>query len=134
MHFDSPYFFIFYCYSTCADIFYLDPTNEWSKRFAAEPGTGQLNPLKDSTYKVVNKVISEVASLFKDTYYHGGGDEPIYNCWNQDEGIRNYLKDHNATGVDLLDIFLQKEIKMIQDSKKTAILWEGKYIWMCNND
>lgn len=72
--------------------------------------------------------------MFEDSYYHGGGDEPIYNCWNQDEGIRSYLKDHNATGVDLLDIFLQKEIKMIQDSKKTAILWEGKYIWMCNND
>lgn len=115
---------------TCTGIHYLDETNEWSHRFAAEPGTGQLNPLKNKTYEIVNKVITEVASLFQDDYYHGGGDEPVYNCWNQDEGIRKYLKQHNATGVDLLAMFLQKELDMIHRSKKTAILWEGKSLFL----
>jgi hexosaminidase len=34
------------------------------------------------------------------------------------------MKLHNATGVDLLNIFLQKELTMIANSKKTPILWE----------
>ncbi|CAO3609085.1 unnamed protein product [Mucor hiemalis] len=110
--------------TTCTGIFYLDETNEWSNRFAAEPGTGQLNPLLNKTYEIVNQVITEVASLFPDGWFHGGGDEPIYNCWNQDEGIRNYQKTHNVTGVDLLGIFLKKELEIISNSKKTAILWE----------
>lgn len=110
--------------TTCAGIFYLDETNEWSNRFAAEPGTGQLNPLLNKTYEIVNDVITEVASLFHDGWFHGGGDEPIYNCWNQDEGIRNYQKEHNVTGVDLLGIFLKKELEIISNAKKTAILWE----------
>lgn len=64
--------------------------------------------------------------MFSDDWFHGGGDEPVYNCWNQDEDVRNYMKKHNATGVDLLDMFLEKELNMIHKSNKKAILWEGK--------
>ncbi|KAG2237196.1 hypothetical protein INT48_006600 [Thamnidium elegans] len=110
--------------TTCTGIHYLDESNDWSKRFAAEPGTGQLNPVLNKTYEIVDKVITEVASLFKDDWYHGGGDEPIYNCWNQDKDVQDYMKKHNATGVDLLELFLKKELESIHKSKKTAILWE----------
>lgn len=113
--------------STCTGIHYLDSTGEWGNRLANEPTTGQLNPIKDKTYDIVNKVIKEVASLFKDSWYHGGGDEPVYKCWEQDESVRQYMKDNNVTGVDLLGSFLEKELNMIRDSKKTAMLWEG--IW-----
>lgn len=98
---------------------------------AAEPGTGQLNPVKNKTYQIVDKVISEVASLFPDSLFHGGGDEPVYKCWNQDQSVVDYMKQHNATGVDLLNIFLQKELGFIQKSNKTAIIWEGKPKVMC---
>lgn len=114
-------------YRTCSGIHYLDKSNEWSERFASEPGTGQLNPVLDETYDLVNKVITEVASLFPDSWYHGGGDEPVYKCWNQDESVRQYMEQHNATGVDLLHLFLKKEIDMIDHSQKTAVLWEGNH-------
>jgi hexosaminidase len=107
---------------------YLDPSNDWSKRLAAEPGTGQLNPVHNKTYAIVNKVIKEVASLFTDDWFHGGGDEPVYNCWNKDKSVRNYMKDNNATGLDLLSMFLEKELTMIRDSSKTPIIWEGKIL------
>ncbi|KAI7871966.1 glycoside hydrolase superfamily, partial [Mucor mucedo] len=110
--------------TTCTGVHYLDESNDWSKRLAAEPGTGQLNPIHNKTYEIVEKVITEVSELFSDDWFHGGGDEPVYNCWNQDEDVRNYMKKNNATGVDLLGIFLQKELDMIHDSDKTAILWE----------
>ncbi|KAI7901938.1 glycoside hydrolase superfamily [Cokeromyces recurvatus] len=110
--------------TTCTGIHYLDKSNEWGNRLAAEPGTGQLNPVLNETYDLVDKVITEVASLFLDNWYHGGGDEPVYKCWEQDKNVRNYMKTHNVTGIDLLHLFLQKELNIIKNSKKTAILWE----------
>lgn len=73
----------------------------------------------------MDKVITEVASLFPDSLFHGGGDEPIYKCWNQDQGVVDYMKENNVTGVDLLNKFLQKELDFITRSNKTPILWEG---------
>lgn len=103
----------------------MDPSNKWENRYAAEPTTGQLNPVKTKTYEVVNKVITEIASMFPDAYYHGGGDEPVYKCWDEDESVRNYMQTNNATHDDLLGMFLSKELEMIKNSGKTAILWEG---------
>ncbi|KAI8373746.1 glycoside hydrolase superfamily [Blakeslea trispora] len=110
--------------TTCTDNFYLDETEEWSRRFAAEPGAGQLNPIHKETYRVVEKIIKETASLFTDNWFHGGGDEPIYRCWEQDKSVRKYMRMHNATGQDLLHMFLKKELEIILDSNKTVILWE----------
>ncbi|CDS09580.1 hypothetical protein LRAMOSA10940 [Lichtheimia ramosa] len=109
---------------TCNGQFFLDPSNEWSERLAAEPTTGQLNPVLEETYHLVEKVISEVASLFPDHWYHGGGDEPIYKCWEQDHRVQEYMSKYNATGDELLHMFLKKELEFIQKSGKTAILWE----------
>ncbi|CEP13194.1 hypothetical protein [Parasitella parasitica] len=109
--------------TTCSGVYYL-PGEDWSERLAAEPGAGQLNPIKNETYEVVDKVITEVASLFPDSLFHGGGDEPVYKCWKQDQGVVDYMKEHNATGVDLLHKFLKEELSFIQKSNKTAILWE----------
>lgn len=112
-------------FRTCAGRFFLDPSNKWSERYAAEPTTGQLNPVKEKTYEVVKKVIAEIASMFPDAWYHGGGDEPIYKCWEDDPAVRDYMQTRNATGDDLLNLFLTKELEAVQGAGKTAILWEG---------
>ncbi|CDH49056.1 beta-hexosaminidase 1 [Lichtheimia corymbifera JMRC:FSU:9682] len=108
--------------TTCAGRFFLDPDNKG--QYAAQPTTGQLNPILEETYHLVGKAISEVASLFPDAWYHGGGDEPFYKCWEQDAHVQHYMKTHNATGDDLLDKFLKREIEFIRESKKTPVLWE----------
>ncbi|KAI8369441.1 glycoside hydrolase superfamily [Radiomyces spectabilis] len=110
--------------TTCTEKFYLSPSGDWKDRYAAEPGSGQLNPVKEKTYTIVEKVIRNVAQLFPDAYYHGGGDEPVDNCWLEDPTIRDYLKQHNATTTDLLKMFLNKELEYIRQSNKTAVLWE----------
>lgn len=108
---------------TCAGRFFLDPDNKG--QYAAQPTTGQLNPVLEETYHLVEKAISEVASLFPDAWYHGGGDEPFYKCWEQDAHVQHYMKTHNATGDDLLYKFLKREIEFIRESEKTPVLWEG---------
>ncbi|KAI7875814.1 hypothetical protein K492DRAFT_182350 [Lichtheimia hyalospora FSU 10163] len=110
--------------TTCAGRFFLDPDNKESEKYAAEPTTGQLNPVLDETYTLVAKVLGEVASMFPDAWFHGGADEPIYKCWEQDAHVQHYMKTHNATGDDLLDKFLKHEIQLIQQSGKTPMIWE----------
>lgn len=115
--------------STCTGMHYLDYTNDWENRFAGEPGTGQLNPVNNQTYEIVGKVIREMNELFPDSWYHGGGDEPVERCWEQDESVRNYMAENNATGTDLLGMFLEKELEIINESNKTTMIWEGKDIY-----
>ncbi|KAG0182918.1 hypothetical protein DFQ28_003647 [Apophysomyces sp. BC1034] len=109
---------------TCAGKHYLDSSGSWEKRLAAEPGTGQLNPVKDRTYSIVHQVIANVAELFPDKWFHGGGDEPVHRCWEQDKEVREYMAEHNATGDDLLNLFLSKELSYIKEAEKTPVLWE----------
>jgi hexosaminidase len=74
---------------TCHGQFWLPNLEDWSLRFAAEPGgVGQLNPLHPQTYKVVKNVINEVADMFPDNFFHGGGDEVTAGCWNNSTDIQ----------------------------------------------
>lgn len=64
--------------------------------------------------------------MFPDGSYHGGGDEPIYKCWEDEASVREYMSAHNATGDDLLNKFLTKEVDFIKKAGKQPILWEGQ--------
>nr|GFA42634.1 beta-hexosaminidase 2-like [Tanacetum cinerariifolium] len=56
-------------------------TGSWEERLANEPGTGHLNPLIPKTYEVVKNVFKEVATLFPDTFFHGGVDDVVPVYW-----------------------------------------------------
>lgn len=133
----------------CHDEFWLAPSGLWSERFASEPGgVGQLNPLRPQTYTVVQNVVDEVAELFSDDFYHGGGDEVAPGCWNNSTDIRvgpttyplpflcsvcsvlilclvlqEYVKGGGSMN-ELLTKFLTKVHSYITAKKKTAIYWE----------
>ena len=81
--------------------------------------------MKDETYALVQRVIKNIAELFPDVYYHGGGDEPVSKCWEDDQTVRDYMSRTNATSDDLLRRFLLREISIIKKVNKTAVLWEG---------
>ncbi|KAG0607553.1 hypothetical protein M758_8G037600 [Ceratodon purpureus] len=108
----------------CHDQFWLPPPGLWSERFGAEPGgVGQLNPLRSQTYKVVKNVVDEVADMFSDNFFHGGGDEVNQGCWNNSTDIRDYVKG-GGTLNELLTKFITKAHSYITAKKKTAIYWE----------
>lgn len=101
---------------TCANMF-------WADGLAAEPGTGQLNPLKPQTYHVVDNVIRDIVSLFPEPFYHAGADEINPNCWKTDPTIQDFLAE-GGTLSQVLEIFVNKTHPLIVSLNRTAVYWE----------
>nr|GEW14284.1 beta-hexosaminidase 2 [Tanacetum cinerariifolium] len=107
----------------CANMFWWPEGAPWEERLAAEPGTGHLNPLIPKTYEVVKNVFKEVATLFPDTFFHGGADEVVPGCWKADPTIQKYLAN-NGTLSEILEIFINQTNPYILSQNKTAVYWE----------
>ncbi|XP_057855730.2 beta-hexosaminidase 2-like [Cryptomeria japonica] len=108
---------------TCANTFWWKPGSLWEERTAAEPGSGHLNPLHPNTYIVVKNVVNDVASMFPDHFYHGGNDEIIPGCWEENLDIQSF----QAQGGDLselLEKFVNTTHPYITAHNKTVIYWE----------
>lgn len=106
---------------TCPNMFWLSPGG--NTPLAAEPGTGQLNPLNQKTYQVVKNVIRDVTAMFPDTFYHAGADEINANCWNTDPSIQEFVSE-NGTLSQLLEIFINSTLPYIVSLNRTAVYWE----------
>ncbi|RUS17406.1 glycoside hydrolase superfamily [Endogone sp. FLAS-F59071] len=110
--------------TTCTEKYFQDPNGNWDQRYASEPGSGQLNPVLSKTYEIVKKVIDEVASLFPDSTYHAGGDEPVFRCWNDSASVVEFQNKHNINGNGLLGMFLDHSLGYVKQNKKTPVIWE----------
>ncbi|KAG2260302.1 hypothetical protein Bca52824_079596 [Brassica carinata] len=108
---------------TCGNMFWLPAGKTWDERLASEPGTGQLNPLNPKTYEVVKNVIRDVAKLFPEPFFHGGGDEVIPGCWKTDPAITSFLSS-GGTLSQLLEKYINSTLPYIVSQNRTAVYWE----------
>lgn len=108
---------------TCANMFWWPAGSAWADRLASEPGTGHLNPLNPKTYQVLKNVISDVATLFPDQFYHAGSDEIIPGCWKADPTIQAFLSN-GGTLSQLLEMFVNSTLPHIVSLNRTAVYWE----------
>ncbi|KAG6395090.1 hypothetical protein SASPL_145682 [Salvia splendens] len=108
---------------TCADVFWWPAGASWDDRYAAEPGTGQLNPLHPKTYQVVQNIVHDVASMFPDQFFHAGADEVTPNCWKLDPSIQSFLSK-NGTLSQILSIFINSTLPYILSLNRTVVYWE----------
>ncbi|KAL3537267.1 hypothetical protein ACH5RR_000633, partial [Cinchona calisaya] len=108
---------------TCANMFWWPAGTDWPDRLAAEPGTGQLNPLNSNTYKVAKNAIRDVINMFPDAFFHAGADEVTPNCWKSDPDIQAFLAK-NGTLSQLLEMFVNSTLPYIISHNRTVIYWE----------
>ncbi|KAF3956556.1 hypothetical protein CMV_018327 [Castanea mollissima] len=108
---------------TCANMFWWPAGSKREDRLASEPGTGHLNPLNPKTYQVLKRVISDVATLFPEPFYHAGADEIIPGCWRADPAIQSFLSN-GGTLSQLLEIFVNSTFPYIVSLNRTVVYWE----------
>ncbi|PRP88663.1 beta-hexosaminidase 2 [Planoprotostelium fungivorum] len=104
--------------------------SDWTKN-AAEPPAGQLDPINPATYQLLDRLLSDIAPWFADTYWHAvlregeGGDEVKFTCWNESSSIRDWMQQHNTQDMNqLVQLFAAKLYTMIDNQGKVPILWE----------
>ncbi|XP_017780356.1 PREDICTED: chitooligosaccharidolytic beta-N-acetylglucosaminidase [Nicrophorus vespilloides] len=73
-----------------------------------QPPCGQLNPANIQVYNVLNALYKDIVEQFPESeFFHMGGDEVYFPCWNSTPEIVNYMKQQGKgqNKGDLLDLW-----------------------------
>jgi hexosaminidase len=84
-----------------------------------------LNPSDEKVYEFLDKVFTEVAALFPNSYIHAGGDECYKGYWEKDPGCQALMKKMNMKTPEELQSYFMKRVEQILKSKgKKMIGWD----------
>jgi hexosaminidase len=72
-----------------------------------------LDPTKEATYKLLDRVFGEMEKLFPDRYFHIGGDEVDGKYWDKDERIQAWMHQHNIRDDHALQTYFTKRVEAI---------------------
>jgi len=84
-----------------------------------------LNPSEEKVYEYLDKVFTEVASLFPGEYIHVGGDECYKGFWKNDPGCKALMKKLNIRHIeDLQGYFMGRVQKILNAKGKKLLGWD----------
>ncbi len=84
-----------------------------------------MDPIEESTYRFLDKLIGEMATLFPDHYFHIGGDEMNGKQWDANPKIQAFMHAHGfKTNADLQAYFNQRVQKIVAKHGKIMIGWD----------
>jgi hexosaminidase len=84
-----------------------------------------LNPIKEETYVFLEKLFTEIATLFPDEYFHIGGDENEGKHWTENKEITAFKKKNNLkTNHDLQTFFNIRLEKILKKLDKKLMGWD----------
>jgi hexosaminidase len=53
-----------------------------------------IDPTRETTYQLIDKLLGEMTALFPDEYFHVGGDENNGQQWRRNPRIANYMREN----------------------------------------
>jgi hexosaminidase len=84
-----------------------------------------MDPTHESTYKMLDKFIGEMATLFPDRYFHIGGDEVNGKQWDANPKIHEFMQAHNLkTNQELQQYFTDRVEKIVSKHHKLMVGWD----------
>ncbi|NER12836.1 family 20 glycosylhydrolase [Leptobacterium flavescens] len=84
-----------------------------------------LDPTKEATYTFMESVISELAVLFPDAYFHIGGDENEGKHWDESSRIRKFKKEHQIKDNHQLQTYFNIRLqKILKANQKRMMGWD----------
>src|SRR5271170_7011603 len=84
-----------------------------------------MDPTRESTFKMLDKFISEMATLFPDRYFHIGGDEVNGKQWDANPKIREFMQAHNLkSDQELQQYFTDRVEKIVSRHHKFMVGWD----------
>jgi len=86
-----------------------------------------LRPFPE-TFEFLEKVFTEVASLFPSEYIHVGGDESLIDNWLKDPEVVAWMKTKNfGTTKDIFLFFMNEIEKIVNRLGKKMVTWDDAF-------
>ncbi|CAH1253026.1 HEXA [Branchiostoma lanceolatum] len=84
------------------------------------------NPMLNTTYDYMTKLLQEIKDVFPDKYVHLGGDEVSFNCWKSNPDITKFMEKMGfGTDYSKLEEYYIKNILDITTSVgRDYIVWQ----------
>jgi hexosaminidase len=84
-----------------------------------------LDPTKETTYTFLDSLLTEVAALFPDRYFHIGGDENTGRDWKRNPEIQSFMKANGLNTTLALQNYFNKRVRgILEKNGKTAVGWD----------
>jgi hexosaminidase len=84
-----------------------------------------LDPTNEKVYVFLDKLFTEMASLFPDEYFHIGGDENTGKDWEKTAHIKTYMKAKGMkTFMDLQTEFNKRILPILKKNGKIMMGWD----------
>ena len=84
-----------------------------------------MNPVKESTYQLLDGFLGEMAALFPDPYLHIGGDESEGKHWKANAEIQAFMKANNIPDNHAMQAWFNKRLlQILSKHGKMMIGWD----------
>src|SRR5271156_2507782 len=84
-----------------------------------------MDPTRESTYKFLDKFITEMASIFPDRFFHIGGDEVNGKQWDANPKIQAFMRAHQIkNNQELQQYFTVRVEKIVAKHHKLMVGWD----------
>jgi hexosaminidase len=84
-----------------------------------------IDPTQEHTYKFLDELIGEMATLFPDQFFHIGGDEVNGKQWDANPKIQQFMRAHELkNNQDLQAYFNQRVQAIVSKHGKTMVGWD----------
>jgi hexosaminidase len=84
-----------------------------------------IDPTQERTYKFLDELIGEMATLFPDQFFHIGGDEVNGKQWDANPKIQLFMRVHDLKNNQDLQAYFNKRVQAIVSKHgKTMVGWD----------
>ncbi|EDS44385.1 beta-hexosaminidase beta chain [Culex quinquefasciatus] len=89
---------------------------------------GPIDPTKESTYAFLSELFQEVTGVFPDRYFHLGGDEVAFDCWQSNSDITEFMDDNQIVDYGILQArFTRRVVDLVDRLNKSSLVWQEVY-------
>jgi len=90
----------------------------------ADGSTGPLRADLNSTYDFLKTLFTEVGQVFQDSYFHLGGDEVSFDCWNSNPEVAQFMKARGLDGAGLENYYENRLLDIVGQLGKSYVVWQ----------
>ena len=83
-----------------------------------------MDPTLNTTYDLLQGLFAEMRAAFPNDFFHIGGDEVDFSCWESAPAIVAFMKAHNLTPPQLQLYFENRVVDLFQGQRQ-LLIWEG---------